>query len=71
MLPSSSHEPLLPVEYLDTRQAELFSRRSYSTLRRQHRIPDRDTGLRKQGRRVVFILAKLREFLASEVGVNQ
>ena len=55
----------LPVEYLDTRQAADFARRSYATLKRLHG-PDRDTGMRKHGRRVVFHLETLRKFLASE-----
>jgi len=63
-----SHVPPVPVEYLDARQAAEYARRSYQTLKRLHRPPDRDTGLRRHNRRVVFHFETLRRFLAVEYG---
>ena len=59
---ATSAPPAPAVEFLDTRQVEQFARLSYATLKRRHQ-EGHDTGLRKRGRRVLFHVPTLIQFL--------
>ena len=62
---ATSAPPAPAGEFLDTRQVEQFARLSYATLKRRHR-EGHDTGLRKRGRRVLFHVPTLTQFLLGE-----
>ena len=53
------------LDFLTTREVEVFSKQSYATLKRRHR-EGHDTGLRKRGRRVLFHVPTLVEFLLGQ-----
>ncbi len=63
------HAPATTGEFLSPREVEQFAKMSYATLKRRHK-EGHDTGLRKRGRRVVFHVATLRQFLTAKLAPN-
>ena len=51
-------------EILDAREAEEFSKLSLASLKRRAREGHR-VGLRRRGRRLIFVLQELREYLTA------